>query len=188
MDDRSWGRAGFVLSLLATGLLAGAAFVRVQYATPFLPEYDGYYHIKMAQLVCENGFLGAFPWLPLTTFSQRFSDMHLVFHYLLVPFTFLGLTPGAKLYAVLSAVLAVLVFFAVLRRERVPWPVFWVLVLLSSASFRWRERNWFQSCRGSWERSRLTRMPLPTAQGPQRCRVRVGPPGTGSSTRTLAGR
>jgi len=124
--------------LLAAALLAGAAFARVQYATPFLPEYDGYYHIKMAQLFRENGFVGEFPWLPLTTFSQRFSDMHLLFHYLLVPFTFLGLTTGAKLFAVVSATLAVLVFFVILRREQVPWAAFWILALLSSSSFLYR--------------------------------------------------
>jgi hypothetical protein len=138
MDEISRRTVRFGVYLLAVGLLAGAAFSRIQYATPFLPEYDGYYHIKMAQLFRETGFVGEFPWLPLTTFSHRFSDMHLLFHYLLVPFTFLGLAPGAKLYAVVSATLAVLVFFVILRRGQVPWAAFWILALLSSSSFLYR--------------------------------------------------
>jgi len=138
MEDSIRRRAGWVLGLLATGLVAAGALARVQYATPYLPEYDGYYHIKMAQLVRENGFLREFPWLPLTTFSDRFADMHLLFHVLLVPFTFLGMAAGAKLYAVLAGVAVVLFFYGFLRSERVPWPFFWVLALLTSSSFLYR--------------------------------------------------
>jgi hypothetical protein len=138
MDDRTRQHLGWAFSLLAVFLVAGAALARIQYATPYIAEYDGYYHIKMAQLFRENGFVGAFPWLPLTTFSERFSDMHLLFHYLLVPFTFLGLMAGAKLYAVLSGTAALVVLFLLLRREAVPWPFFWVLALLTSSCFLYR--------------------------------------------------
>jgi hypothetical protein len=138
MDDKTRKHLGGALSLVALVLVAGGALARIQYATPYIAEYDGYYHIKMAQLFRENGFVGAFPWLPLTTFSDRFSDMHLLFHYLLVPFTFLGLMAGAKLYAVLSGTAVLLVLFLLLRREAVPWPFFWVLALLTSSGFLYR--------------------------------------------------
>jgi len=137
MSPARHGKEG-LLFYAAVAALAAAAFAWVQYATPYIPEYDGYYHIKFAQLLREQGFLSEFPWLPLTTFAHRFSDMHLLFHYLLVPFTFPGLMQGAKLYAVVSSVLVVLVFAWVLRREGIPWVPVWLLGLLTSSSLLYR--------------------------------------------------
>ena len=128
--------APWVVYLVA--LLAGLALAWIQYSTPYIVEFDGYYHIKMADLLREQGFIGSFPWLPFTTFSERYADMHLPLHYLLVPFTFLGLTAGAKLYAVVSSTAVFLVFAFLLRREKVPWAPLWVLVLLTSSAFVYR--------------------------------------------------
>ncbi len=126
------------LFLLGVGVFAASVLAHIQYATPSIPEFDGYYHIKLAQLIRENGFLRSFPWLPLTTFSERYSDMHLLFHYLLVPFTFFGLMEGAKLYAVLSSTLVVLALAWVLQREKVPGALLWILALFSSEALLYR--------------------------------------------------
>ena len=128
----------FPLFLLGIGILSASALATIQYATPSIPEYDGYYHIKFAQLIREGGFLRAFPWLPLTTFGERFSDMHLLFHYLLVPFTFIGLMGGAKLYAVASGTLVVLAFAWILHKENIPGGILWVVGLFSSSLFLYR--------------------------------------------------
>ena len=128
----------FLLFLLGVGIFAASVFAAIQYSTPYIPEYDGYYHIKFAQLIREGGFLTAFPWLPLTTFGERFSDMHLLFHYLLVPFTFIGLMGGAKLYAVVSGTLVVLAFAWILHKENIPGGIFWVVGLFSSSLFLYR--------------------------------------------------
>ena len=47
---------------------------------------DDFYHAKIASVMSVQGPLHAFPWLDLTLFDKGFSDHHLLFHLLLIPF------------------------------------------------------------------------------------------------------
>jgi hypothetical protein len=79
----------------------------VQFSTPNLPDNDGYYHIKLAEIMRTEGLKPAFPWLPLTILNAReFYDHHFLFHVALIPFTFDDLRLGAKFAAVIFAALA----------------------------------------------------------------------------------
>src|SRR5437867_968211 len=105
----------------ATDLIAGAVAIGVifwwlQFSTNAIccGDFDGYYHIKWAQMLWQNfrakHFVPpSFIWLPLTTLNPHdYVDHHLLFHIILIPFTwFRDLQTGAKVAAALFASVAV---------------------------------------------------------------------------------
>lgn len=108
----------------------------VQYGSPNVLAVDGYYHIKFAWLMRHDGLKLEFPWLPLTILNPRdFTDNHLLFHILLIPFTFGDLRLGAKTAALVFSVVTVFTVYLVLCRLRVRYPLFWLLVLLGSGEW-----------------------------------------------------
>jgi hypothetical protein len=120
-------------------LLLAALFASIQFSFPSLAEYDGYYHIKYAYLLRTDGWIREFPWLQFTTWRSHFSDMHLLFHVILIPFTFGNLVIGAKLAVVLFAASAVFLFYRLLGRTGTAHALFWTLFLFSaSSSFLYR--------------------------------------------------
>lgn len=103
----------------------------VQFATPNMPDNDGYYHIKLAYLMRSEGLKPDFPWLPLSILNQgEFSDHHFLFHVGLIPFTFGDLRSGAKWAAVVFSSLAFLSVWWLLYRQKVPFAGLWSLGLL----------------------------------------------------------
>src|SRR5262245_17669154 len=77
----------FALSFLFSAFL----FSLIQFAGPNIVDNDGYYHIKMALLMRQEGVPIDFPWLPFTLLDQdHFNDVHTLFHFLQIPFTFFG--------------------------------------------------------------------------------------------------
>ncbi len=126
-------------ALLLAGLLV-AGLVLVQFASPNLAGTDGYYHIKFAALMRQEGLRPAFPYLPLSILNPReFYDHHFLFHIALIPFTFGDLRSGAKLASVLFAGLAFMMFWWLLQRRRVPYAALWAIALLAiSEAFLYR--------------------------------------------------
>jgi len=118
--------------------LGGMAFV--QFATPDLPDNDGYYHIKLTYLMRTEGLKPDFPWLPLTILNENeFYDHHFLFHVALIPFTFGDLRLGAKWAAVIFASLSFLAFWYLFHRQRIPFGWLWALALLGiSEAFLYR--------------------------------------------------
>lgn len=112
----------------------------IQFATPDLPDNDGFYHIKLAYVMRTEGVKPNFPWLPLSILNQReFYDHHFLFHVLLIPFTFGDLRIGAKWAAVFFASLAFLAIWYLFQRQRVPFAWLWALALLGiSDAFLYR--------------------------------------------------
>ena len=124
-----------VLFLLFIG---GMAFV--QFATPDMPDNDGYYHIKLAYLMRTEGLKPDFPWLPLTILNaNEFYDHHFLFHVELILFTFGDLRLGAKWAAVIFASLSFLALWYLFHRQRIPFGWLWALALLGiSEAFLYR--------------------------------------------------
>lgn len=103
----------------------------IQFATPDMPDNDGFYHIKLAWLMRTEGLKPAFPFLPLSILNENeFYDHHFLFHVALIPFTFGDLRMGAKWAAVVFASLAFLAVWYLLHRQRVPYAWLWALGLL----------------------------------------------------------
>ena len=116
---------------IALFLLFFLGMALIQFATPDMPDNDGFYHIKLAWLMRTEGLKPEFPYLPLSILNQReFYDHHFLFHVALIPFTFGDLRMGAKWAAVVFASLAFLAVWYLFQRQRVPFAWLWALGLL----------------------------------------------------------
>ncbi|MBU1085725.1 MAG: hypothetical protein ABIJ43_03830 [Candidatus Beckwithbacteria bacterium] len=81
----------FVIGLGLLGLLI------VQWLTPSIWGADGYYHIRLAEMFRNNGFLKTLPQARFSYFADKFSNKDWLYHLLLVPFTgFSNIFVGAK--------------------------------------------------------------------------------------------
>jgi hypothetical protein len=130
-------------ALLAGGVLFVifiAFMAAIQFATPDLPDNDGYYHIKLAALMRTEGLKPPFPYLPLSILNAReFADHHFLFHVALIPFTFGDLRLGAKWASICFAGIAFLSVWWLLQRQKIPYPGVWALGLLGvSEAFIYR--------------------------------------------------
>jgi len=118
--------------------MVAIVFSLVQWTTPGIIGVDGYYHIKISQIMAQQGwrilFPIDFPWLQLTILNPaEYTDHHLLFHLLLAPFTLIDLRIGAKLAAVVFASTALLVLYQVMAENRVKAPLVWLMIALASA-------------------------------------------------------
>ena len=120
-----------VAETLVVFALAWLLFYDLQFTTPWISGYDGYYHIKYAWLLRENGIFQEFPWAQFSLWRDHFSDKEFLFHVLLIPFTFFAdLATGVKHAAVVFAALFIANFNLVLRLHRVPLRYLWLALLL----------------------------------------------------------
>jgi asparagine N-glycosylation enzyme membrane subunit Stt3 len=111
----------------------------IQFSTPDLPDNDGFYHIRIAEIMRQEGFKPDFPWLPLSILNAReYADHHFLFHVALIPFTFGDLRLGAKWAAVVFSALAFLSVWWLLRRQSVPYAALCASVLAISEAFLYR--------------------------------------------------
>jgi len=95
---------------------------------------DAYYHIRFSSLMREHGIVRDFPWAQASIFAKHFSDKEFLYHALLIPFTFGDLVNGARFASCLAAGALFAVFYAVIRRLGLRFPLLWTLVLLCSGS------------------------------------------------------
>ncbi len=131
-----WAQAAFGLAAISS------LFFWLQFSRPDIccGDFDGYYHIHWSQLLWEGirhgHFPTAFSWLPLTSLNARdFSDQHLLFHLLLIPFLwFAHPVPAAKISAALFGTMAVFSCFWLVLRYRVGYTTLWLIALLGSSS------------------------------------------------------
>jgi hypothetical protein len=130
-------------TLLSIGifLLFIAGMSLIQFSTPDMPDNDGFYHIKLAQIMRTEGLKPEFPWLPLSILNpQEYYDHHFLYHVALIPFTwFADLRLGAKWSAVVFSSLAFLAVWFLFHRQRIPYDWLWALALLGiSDAFLYR--------------------------------------------------
>jgi len=134
--------------LVAGAVAIGVIFWWLQFSTSAIccGDFDGYYHIKWAQMLWQNFRAKhfsppSFIWLPLTTLNLHdYVDHHLLFHIILIPFTwFRDLQTGAKVAAALFASVAVFSCYWLIVRYEIRYRLIWLLALLaSSAPFLYR--------------------------------------------------
>ncbi|HEX8116402.1 MAG TPA: hypothetical protein VF521_03965, partial [Pyrinomonadaceae bacterium] len=136
-----------VLLLVVGAALIGAVFWYLQFSTGSLccGDYDAYYHFRWSRMLWEGMRAGHFPpsfdALPLTTLNPKdYVDHHFLFHLLQIPFTFFSdFQTGAKIGTWLFACLAVFSCYWLLVRNRVSYPLVWLVAVIgSSAPFLYR--------------------------------------------------
>jgi len=108
-------------------------FSIMQFIVPDLIGFDSYYHIKAADIIKKEGFIKEFPWAAHTILSNNYADIQILFRILLIPFTFLGLSIGAKIASVLFAALCFIVFYWFLAENKIKYAFFWSLLYLFTA-------------------------------------------------------
>jgi len=129
-------RLNWPAALTGLGLLGlfVALFTAIQFATPHLVGSDGYYHIKLAQLMREQGLRPPFPWLPLTVLKpEAYVDHHFLYHLLLIPFTYGDLAAGAKWASILFPALTFLSGWLLLRSQKTPYAALWSIALFATS-------------------------------------------------------
>src|SRR5437588_11138054 len=133
--------------LVAGALLIGAVFWYLQFSTASIccGDYDAYYHFRWSQMLWQGIRTGHFPpsfdALPLTTLNPKdYVDHHLLFHVLQIPFTwFSDIQTGAKICTWLFACLAVFSCYWLVIRNRLSYPLVWLVAVIgSSAPFLYR--------------------------------------------------
>lgn len=121
-----------------------ALFAVVQFATPALADNDGFYHMRMAWLMRQEGLKPDFVWLPLTILSpDAYYNHHFLHHVYLSLFVWddapESLILGAKLASTLMPALAALAIWWLLRRQNVRWVTLWSIGLWAiSEAFLYR--------------------------------------------------
>lgn len=112
----------------------------IQFATPDLPDNDGFYHIKLAWLMRTEGLKPEFTWLPLSILNKgEFYDHHFLFHVALIPLTFGDLLLGAKWAAVTFSAVSFVSIWYLFYRQKIPAAWLWAVALLGiSDAFLYR--------------------------------------------------
>lgn len=108
----------------------------LQFQSPFIIGYDGYYHAKYAFLLRTLGLMREFKWAAHSLWATQFSDKEFLYHVYLIPFTYFDdLATGIKLASALMAAVALTSFFAILLLNRFRYPWLWYALLLGSGWF-----------------------------------------------------
>lgn len=138
--------------------LLGMAFMGYVQSGSWGLKDDGYYHVKMAMLLPELGYVQSFPWLHWTIFRDQFVSHHHGFQTLLLPFVWIAeqTTGDPALGGKAAAIFAMGATFAlcsvVLRRLAVPHRFLW-LVLIGAMP-------WHFWLRQSYVRAPIVALPL----------------------------
>ncbi len=115
---------------LALFIIFIAGMAVIQFSTPDMPDNDGFYHIKLAWLMKNNGLKPDFIWLPVSILNEsEFYDHHFLFHAALIPFTFGDLRVGAKWAAVLFSAVAFMCVWYLFYRQKISLGWLWALAL-----------------------------------------------------------
>ncbi|MBI4128213.1 MAG: hypothetical protein HY459_04040 [Parcubacteria group bacterium] len=125
-----------ILVVFVLWIFAVLAFTASGFGDP-----DSFYHLKVAQLARENGFLTFFTWLPFTIIgNSNFADAHLLYHLTLVPFSGSNVptvTANIGELVTIAILLGSFVWMAV--RLKLRFVSFWVLLFaFGSASLIYR--------------------------------------------------
>jgi hypothetical protein len=110
----------------------------MQYRVPEIIGYDGWSHIKIAELIRNTGFIKEIP-ITESILSENYADLHLLFHIFLIPFTLFGLINGAKIASIFFASLFFTFFYWYLKKNKINFAFFWTsLLALSSVDLMYR--------------------------------------------------
>ena len=111
----------------------------MQFRVEEIIGFDGWLHIKSADIIKEQGFIKEYPYISESILSQNYADIQLLFRLLLIPFTFLGLTAGAKIASIIFSSLCFTFFYWYLKKSNINFPLFWTSIYaISSINLMYR--------------------------------------------------
>ena len=106
----------------------------MQFTVPNIIGFDGYYHIKTAEIIKQEGFIKDFPWAKHTIFADNYADIQVLFRILLIPFTFFGLELGAKISSIIFSTFSFIIFYWFLTQNKIKYAFFWTLLYLFTSA------------------------------------------------------
>jgi hypothetical protein len=123
--------------------LFSALFAFVQFGTSALADNDGFYHLRMAALIRQDGLRVPFTWLPLSILNQdAYYDHHLLYHVYLALFaggSDQAMLVAAKWASVFMPAAAFVAIWWLLRGQQVRYAAIWALGLFAvSEAFLYR--------------------------------------------------
>lgn len=97
-------------------------------------DFDGHYHVKVAQWLAKTGLWFDIPWLPYTVLGERGPDYVWLWHWLLVPFTWID-DPVQRLVSAtaVNAAATAAAFAFVMRMLNVPAAPLFALLAISAS-------------------------------------------------------
>lgn len=105
----------------------------------FIFDPDAFYHAKMAQLIAHGTILKTLPWMQFSTIREHFTDHQLLYHVMMSPFAyFFDPLIGAKIATIVFSVASVLIFYWLLKKLNIKYPLIFALLLLTSAGLNYR--------------------------------------------------
>ena len=108
-------------------------------SAPVFPDPDGFYHAKMAEIMSKQGIVQNFPYLQFTTLKDSYIDQHFLYHLFLIPSIFFpNQLIGIKFLQTLINAIFVLIFYWLLKKEKIKAPLLWVMILITSSPFIFR--------------------------------------------------
>lgn len=105
----------------------------------FVGDPDGFYHARLAKWLSEGKLIESLPWMKYSSLAERFTDHHLLYHLLLAPFVnFFDPLIGVKIASAVFSVVMVLLFYWLIKKMGLRWPMFFALafLLLNGLNFR----------------------------------------------------
>ena len=112
-------------------------FWKIQFLTSTIFGADGYLHIRMAEFLKQFGPNYNFQWTQFSIFLDNFSDKDLLYHFLLIPFTWCkNIFMGAKVSTVFFFTIFMSASYFVLKKlgdKKLTW--FYLLILVSPSMF-----------------------------------------------------
>ena len=106
------GRRAAWIGGLTVVLVTIVVVAAIRFAGPPIYDGDGWYHIKYATILYHDGISRTFPWFQESFLKDRFTDLNILYHLLLIPFTFGDLPTGARIASILFAATTMGLFFA----------------------------------------------------------------------------
>lgn len=135
-DFPRWKQYKDYLEILILSSLVSLSFGLVLFSYDYFFDHDLYFHIKIAELISQRGWLTSLPWMSHAIHADRYVDFHFIIHYLQA--AFLLFTDDKILAAKLSGLtfiffsLSCLIRFLQIEEVRHRW--FWILFLFTCSS------------------------------------------------------
>jgi hypothetical protein len=119
---------------VAVAIVTFFVFAHALLDLPSLPDTDSYYHLAVARLYSEQGFVDKLEWARFSVMHDGFGDKEPLFHALLIPFD--TATGGRLAIALLNALLAGVIAFIAVGAVG-PWGALIAPLLFLTAPYFW---------------------------------------------------
>ncbi len=90
----------------------------IQFLTPVLYGYDGYYHVAVSNFIKNFGTHYEFRWAQFSTFKNFFSDKDFLFHLFIIPFLYISdnIILAGKYAVIFYNILFLVIYILILRK------------------------------------------------------------------------